>query len=157
MKIKVDFDLCQGHANCMGEAPEVFEVAAAPEAFPGQLEAGVRPWAPTKLYRLARFGPGDVSTEVETGRFDPLLGRSNYQLAMESRSQHRSQDMGRSQPLGPRSSRLSLLKSRTPLNGEVGDELFSGVDTTLVGLAHGLSGTNQVEVEVPLHVHATWQ
>ena len=28
MKIKADFDLCQGHANCMGEAPEVFEVDA---------------------------------------------------------------------------------------------------------------------------------
>ncbi len=26
MEIKVDFDLCQGHAACMGEAPEVFEV-----------------------------------------------------------------------------------------------------------------------------------
>ena len=26
MKIKADFDLCQGHANCMGEAPEVFQV-----------------------------------------------------------------------------------------------------------------------------------
>ena len=26
MRIIVDFDLCQGHANCMGEAPEVFQV-----------------------------------------------------------------------------------------------------------------------------------
>jgi len=26
MEIKVDFDLCQGHAVCMGEAPEVFRV-----------------------------------------------------------------------------------------------------------------------------------
>ena len=26
MEIKVDFDLCQGHAVCMGEAPKVFEV-----------------------------------------------------------------------------------------------------------------------------------
>ncbi|MGB5811816.1 MAG: ferredoxin [Polyangiales bacterium] len=26
MEIKVDFDLCQGHAVCMGEAPEVFQV-----------------------------------------------------------------------------------------------------------------------------------
>jgi ferredoxin len=26
MRIKADFDLCKGHANCMGEAPEVFEV-----------------------------------------------------------------------------------------------------------------------------------
>lgn len=26
MRIKVDFDLCKGHANCMGEAPKVFQV-----------------------------------------------------------------------------------------------------------------------------------
>jgi len=26
MEIKVDFDLCQGHAVCMGEVPEVFKV-----------------------------------------------------------------------------------------------------------------------------------
>jgi ferredoxin len=26
MKIVVDWDLCQGHAVCMGEAPEVFQV-----------------------------------------------------------------------------------------------------------------------------------
>ena len=26
MRIKVDFDLCQGHGECEGEAPEVFEL-----------------------------------------------------------------------------------------------------------------------------------
>jgi sterol 14alpha-demethylase len=26
MRIVIDWDLCQGHGNCMGEAPEVFEV-----------------------------------------------------------------------------------------------------------------------------------
>ncbi|NOQ85029.1 MAG: ferredoxin [Myxococcales bacterium] len=26
MRIKVDFDLCQGHGECEGEAPEVFVV-----------------------------------------------------------------------------------------------------------------------------------
>ena len=26
MRIVIDWDLCQGHANCMGEAPEVFQV-----------------------------------------------------------------------------------------------------------------------------------
>jgi LmbE family N-acetylglucosaminyl deacetylase len=121
-------------------AREVFAVAGDASAFPEQLEAGARPWSPTKLYRSARFGPGDISTQVETGGFDPLLGRSHYQLAMESRSQHRSQDMGRPQPMGPRSSRLALLESRVP-NGE-GDEgeIFSGVDTTLVGLLAGQEG-----------------
>lgn len=26
MRIIIDFDLCQGHANCMAEAPAVFKV-----------------------------------------------------------------------------------------------------------------------------------
>jgi len=26
MRVLIDWDLCQGHAICMGEAPEVFEV-----------------------------------------------------------------------------------------------------------------------------------
>jgi sterol 14-demethylase len=26
MKVTIDFDLCQGHGVCMGEAPEVFQV-----------------------------------------------------------------------------------------------------------------------------------
>ncbi len=26
MKIKVDYDLCQGHGTCKGEAPDVFDV-----------------------------------------------------------------------------------------------------------------------------------
>ena len=26
MRVKADFDLCKGHANCMGEAPDVFQV-----------------------------------------------------------------------------------------------------------------------------------
>ena len=26
MKIVIDWDLCQGHANCTGDAPEVFAV-----------------------------------------------------------------------------------------------------------------------------------
>jgi ferredoxin len=29
MRVKVDFDLCQGHGACEGEAPEVFELDAA--------------------------------------------------------------------------------------------------------------------------------
>ena len=28
MKIVIDWDLCQGHANCTGDAPEVFQVDA---------------------------------------------------------------------------------------------------------------------------------
>ncbi len=119
-------------------AREAFRAAGDPHAFPRQLHEGAVLWRPAKLYRLARFGPGDVSVEVPTGTFDPLLGRSYHQLAMESRSQHRSQDMGRSEPMGPRSSRLVLLESRVADEG--GEGLFAGVDTTLAGLAGELEG-----------------
>jgi len=26
MKVSIDWDLCQGHANCTGDAPEVFHI-----------------------------------------------------------------------------------------------------------------------------------
>ncbi|MFO8172866.1 MAG: PIG-L family deacetylase, partial [Longimicrobiales bacterium] len=135
-----------GHHQVAGMlAREAFHTAADPSAFPEQLAAGGVPWAPVKLFRLARFGPGDITTEVETGSFDPLLGRSHHQLAMESRSQHRSQDMGRPQPMGPRSSRLSLLESRLE-DGVGGEGLFAGVDTTLPGLAKELDDPGRERV-----------
>ena len=48
MKIVVDRDLCQGHAACEGEAPEVFSVSKQGELtilqpeLPADLEAAVR-------------------------------------------------------------------------------------------------------------------
>ena len=61
MRIKVDFDLCQGHANCMGEAPEVFKVddkgflnilqEEPPEALREQVELAVK-YCPTNAITL---------------------------------------------------------------------------------------------------------
>ena len=136
-------------------AQEAFYAAGDPSAFPEQLEAGAAPWTPAKLYRRTRFGPEDTTTEVETGGFDPLLGLSYYQLAMESRSQHRSQDMGMPRPLGPRTSSLSLLDSRgASSEGEI-DTFFSGVDTTMLGLARAFEGSVRGEVEDDLRAYAT--
>ncbi len=52
MKVKVDFDLCESNAICMGIAPEVFEVRDddflyildenPPEALRGKLEEAVQ-------------------------------------------------------------------------------------------------------------------
>lgn len=118
-------------------AQEVFDGSGDPARFPEQLAAGATLWAPQKLYRLTRFSPGEGTTSVETGVFDPLLGRSHFQLAMESRSQHRSQDMGTARPLGPRESPMALVRSRVQEpEGDTG--IFAGVDTTLLGLTEGL-------------------
>lgn len=125
-------------------ANRVFDAAADPEAYPEHFESGLRPWAASKLYRNAWFSEDASTSAVQTGVYDPLLGRSHFQVAMESRSQHRSQDMGVAQGLGPRSSRLELVRA-TSVPGE-GDGIaslraldnggvFAGVDTSIVALA----------------------
>ena len=113
-------------------AHEAFDVAADPNRFPEQLGDGIEAWQADKLY-LARagFGGGETAT-LEAGAFDPLLARSYLQVSMDSRSQHRSQDMGSAQPLGPRQSILSLVTTAEGVDGEGG--FFAGVDTTFAGL-----------------------
>lgn len=119
-------------------AREAYRAAGDPSRFPEQLEAGVEAWAPEKLFESRRrFSSEDAeegSIGIETGLRDPLLGRSYLQLSMESRSQHRSQDMGAAQPPGPRSTGVIFIDGRMGDGGGV----FSGVDTTLVGLAESL-------------------
>lgn len=61
MKIAVDWDLCQGHASCTGDAPEVFQVDAdgklhvlisePPEALRESVEAAVQ-YCPTRALRI---------------------------------------------------------------------------------------------------------
>ncbi len=130
-------------------AREAFEAAGDPTRFPEQLAQGVRAWTPAKLYQSARrrFGgarpPGDApDIVVEIGAYDPLLGRSHFQLSMESRSQHRSQNMGAPQPAGPRTTGVSFVASHV---GGAENEMFSGIDTTLVGLTAGLDEEDAAE------------
>lgn len=151
-------------------AREVFAAAGDPNRFPEQLSMGVEAWAPFKLYQSARrraFGRGggrgggaagrgggaagaaDDAIIIPTGEMDPLLGRSLFQLSMESRSQHRSQNMGASQPFGPRSTGVIFVDSR--VGGEEGG-LFTGIDTTLVGIAASID-PEAAEVAAP-HLQA---
>ncbi len=61
MKIVVDWDPCQGHANCMGDAPEVFRVddqgmvtillEEPPEAMRQLVELAAR-YCPTQAIRI---------------------------------------------------------------------------------------------------------
>lgn len=62
MKVKVDFDLCQGHGVCMGEAPEIFEVNDDGEIT--VLQESPDPSLEKKLRNAARFCPtGAISVE----------------------------------------------------------------------------------------------
>jgi len=115
-------------------AREAFAAAGDPDRYPELAAHGVAPWQPAKLYRSTRFSPVDATLSVPTGGFDPVLGRSHFQLAMESRSQHQSQDMGSGQSMGPRASSLQLVASVAEgVEGAEDDGIFAGVDTTLIG------------------------
>jgi len=128
-------------------AREAFAAAGDPSRFPEQLSLGVEAWEPAKLYQTSRGGfggrgggPAADALVIPTGDLDPLLGRSAFQLSMESRSQHRSQDMGAAQPPGPRSTGVVLIESR---GGGVDSDIFTGIDTTLVGLITSLPAANE--------------
>jgi len=127
---------------------EAFDVAADPSRFPEQLVDGIEPWQADKLY-LARGGfVGGESVTLQPGTFDPLLARSYLQVSMDSRSQHRSQDMGSAQPMGPRQSILALVKTAEGVDGT--GSFFAGVDTTFAGLiaqAVPPSEASQAEIE----------
>ncbi len=117
------------HQAAGAAALPAFEAAGDPTRFPElETEEGLSPWRPLKLYRSTRFDAGSTTLEMETGFLDPRTGRSINQIAMESRSQHSSQDMGRILRIGPASTRLMLIEDRTGFNAEqVEQHFFDGI------------------------------
>jgi LmbE family N-acetylglucosaminyl deacetylase len=109
-------------------AREAFEAAGDPARFPDQVAAGLAPWRPAKLYQSLRGSPEGATVRVPLGNLDPVTGRSPFQLAMASRSRHRSQDMGRPEPPGPR---WGYLRRILPEGGGEEASVWVGVDTTL--------------------------
>ena len=110
-------------------AIEAFQAAADPARFPGQIQAGLRPWRATRLlWNHFRFSddapkPAAGSLTLGVGAYDPLLGRSYGELAAESRSQHRSQGFGVLAQRGEREESFELLAG-SPAKAD----LFDGID-----------------------------
>ncbi len=115
-----------------------FPLAGDPQALPQLQAEGLSPWTPQALYRSTRFEPDGAKTTTLTlslNGIDPLAGKSIFQLAMASRSMHRSQDMGQIQRLGPQESRVGWVNGTAGTPGNEGKDLFSGIDTRLSALA----------------------
>ncbi len=131
-------------------AREAFQIAADSSAFPElQREEGLSPWAAQKFYRSTRFDSVATTLTLDGGALDPATGRTYHQIAMASRSLHRSQDMGRLQTIGPSAVRLQLVPEAQGGAGSghpTEQSVWDGVDTTLRALP-GLrsSGTGQIE------------
>ncbi|MBV9109449.1 MAG: PIG-L family deacetylase, partial [Gemmatimonadetes bacterium] len=116
-------------------AREAFDAAGDPSRFPEQIAAGLAPYRPAKYYQSQRGDSASASDAIAVGGMDPLIGRSPFQLAMASRSRHRSQDMGRPELAGPRTGYLRLVVPAGPAERSI----WQGIDTTLSQRAPSLA------------------
>ncbi|MBL8208595.1 MAG: PIG-L family deacetylase [Blastocatellia bacterium] len=109
---------------------EAFKAAADPKMFP---EDG-SPWQVKKMYLITR-GNEPSTLKINTGEYDPLLGKSYRQIGSEGYGMHRSQAMGQPRiPAGDFFSTVQLVESAIP-KAENEQSIFDGLDTTLTGLA----------------------
>ena len=109
-------------------AREAFLAAGDPKRFPEQIEEGLAPWKPRRLFWNAwrRDGkPIENAIPFELGDYNSLLGRSYTETAAESRSQHKSQGFGSSERRGRLTNGLVLLEGEA-----VKTDPFEGIDVT---------------------------
>jgi LmbE family N-acetylglucosaminyl deacetylase len=144
-----------GHHQLSGMlAREAYDAAGDTVRFPAA--AFGRPWVPAKFYRSARQQPESATLRVNTGAYDPLLGRSWYEVSAESRSQHRSQGFGMLQRKGALFAHLRREAARTgPADARAERSLFDGVDTTWAPVRDALPAAARLRLDSALAAVAT--
>ena len=119
-----------GHHQISGMlAREAYELSGDTIRFP---VAGFgAPWTVSKFYRSARQNPASASLRMNVGQYDAVLGRSYYEIAAESRSQHKSQGFGVLQRKGVIMDAVVREAARVgPADSTKETSIFDGVDTT---------------------------
>lgn len=82
-----------GHGNHQVSGiltPQAVAKAADPNAFPGQIAEGLKPWKVALLLQGARGDTSDA-VKIPVNDISPLLGDSYIDIGMEGHAQHRSQ------------------------------------------------------------------
>lgn len=115
---------------------EAFDLTADPKIYPEQLKY-VDTWQPRRLFfntswwfygsqeAFEKVDKSDMVT-IDAGVYFASMGKSNSEIAAESRSMHKSQGFGSSGSRGSAEEYLKLLKGDMPNNGD----LFQGINTT---------------------------
>lgn len=125
------------HTSSAQLSVEVFDMAGDPSVFPEQLKY-VEPWQPTRLFFNTswwfyggrdKFAAADKSNmvAVDAGQYYPLKGKSNNEIAAESRSMHKSQGFGSIGSRGEQMEYCDFIKGTKPGNKT---DLFEGINTT---------------------------
>ena len=116
---------------------EAFDLAGKKNSYPEQLKQ-VDTWQPKRLFfntswwfygSREKFAEADKSdmVNVDVGVYYPTKGKSNSEIAAESRSQHQCQGMGRAGSRGESIEYLQLLKGDMPKSKH---DIFEGIDIT---------------------------
>jgi LmbE family N-acetylglucosaminyl deacetylase len=123
---------------------DAYKLAADPTKYPEQIKEGLRPWQPKKLYHSAGFGfPGEPETagriaRINSGIYDPLLGKTYSEIGSEARSMHKCQGMGQLLSLPAPAAQSPYQLVETTLPGQMQKDetsLFDGVDSSIASLA----------------------
>ncbi len=123
---------------------EMFEKAADPAVYPEQL-SWVQPWQPKRLFfntswwfygSEEKFKKADKSAlmSIDVGVYYPLLGKSNTEIAAESRSKHKCQGFGSTGTRGLTLDYLELLKGDMPPSKA---DIFEGINTSWTRVVNG--------------------
>jgi len=117
-----------GHHTASGMLiKEAFSAAADPNRFPEQL-ATVPVWKTTRiLLNRGRPRPEEAAPalRVDTGEYNPLLGKSYSEIAGESRSQHKSQGFGSGGRRGTQYDTFEIWAGEP-----AAQDVFEGIDVT---------------------------
>ncbi|PYS90658.1 MAG: hypothetical protein DMF62_04300 [Acidobacteria bacterium] len=95
------------------------------------------PWNVQKFYQRHR-GSGEPRLKINTGQYDPLLGRSFFEIAMEARSQHKSQEQGVLELKGDQFSQMDLVGSE-----KKEANIFDDLDISVVGAAKSTNNSEE--------------
>lgn len=99
------------------------------------------PWVVKKFYRSQGFSSTDqAALQLNTGKYDALYGRTYFEIAIEGRSQHRSQGEGRIELKGDQFSGLRL-QDQPAVQTETSP--FDGIDITIAGVASQTSNAEE--------------
>ncbi|MER2090228.1 MAG: NEW3 domain-containing protein [Sporosarcina sp.] len=134
-------DSQHGHHRTISILTEkAFNDAADPTIFPEQLKEGLAPWQIEKLY-LPAASAETATLGIEIGMYDEIYGMSYPQLGEASRFMHKSQGMGSTIQVEPRTVNLELID--TAFNQTDDPSLFAGVPYDFSDWAKQLENTDK--------------
>src|SRR5919109_2459130 len=118
---------------------EAYKVAGDAGVFPEQIEQGLRPWQPLKLYMGGVRENEDWTIRIDPAVYSPWLGDSFTNFARTGLSFQRSQNGGRNDPQpGPAFGYYKRLASRVAAPAREAT-FFDGLDTSLGGVFAALN------------------